>query len=50
MLPFLGNFDVCFVVVAADWSTLLVHAVGSMNAWGRLLRLSMTSLRQRSRS
>lgn len=33
MLPFLGNFDVCFVVVAADWSTLLVHAVGSMNAW-----------------
>ncbi|RXT71129.1 hypothetical protein [Pseudomonas syringae] len=33
MLPFLGGFDVCFVVVAADWSTLLVHAVGSMNAW-----------------
>lgn len=33
LLPFLGNFDICFVVVAADWSTLLTHAVGSMNAW-----------------
>ncbi|MNQ94785.1 hypothetical protein D3C85_1103200 [compost metagenome] len=33
LLPFLGNFDICFVVVAGDWSTLLTHAVGSMNAW-----------------
>lgn len=33
LLPFLGNFDICFVVVAADWTTLLTHAVGSMNAW-----------------
>lgn len=33
LLPFLGNFDICFVVVAADWSTLLTHAMGSMNAW-----------------
>jgi hypothetical protein len=45
MLPFLGNFDVCFVVVAADWSTLLVHAVGSMNAWSgkQCLALRLTS-------
>lgn len=33
LLPFLGDFDICFVVVAADWTTLLTHAVGSMNAW-----------------
>lgn len=33
LLPFLGSFDVCFVVVAADWTTLLTHAIGSMNAW-----------------
>jgi hypothetical protein len=33
MLPFLGNFEICFVVVAKDWSTLLDHAVGNMNAW-----------------
>ncbi|VVM54339.1 hypothetical protein [Pseudomonas fluorescens] len=45
MLPFLGHFDVCFVVVAADWSTLLVHAVGSMNAWSakQCLALKLTS-------
>lgn len=45
MLPFLGNFDVCFVVVAADWSTLLVHAVGSMNAWSgkQYLALKLTN-------
>ncbi|UZE30771.1 hypothetical protein [Pseudomonas asplenii] len=45
MLPFLGNFDVCFVVVAAEWSTLLVHAVGSMNAWSgkQCLALKLTS-------
>lgn len=45
MLPFLGNFDVCFVVVAADWSTLLVHAVGSMNAWSgkQCLALRLTT-------
>ncbi|MFN1266864.1 hypothetical protein [Pseudomonas lundensis] len=45
MLPFLGNFDVCFVVVAADWSTLLVHAVGSMNAWSgkQCLALKLTN-------
>ena len=44
MLPFLGNFDVCFVVVAADWSTLLVHAVVSMNAWSgkQYLALKLT--------
>lgn len=44
MLPFLGNFDVCFVVVAAEWSTLLVHAVGSMNAWAgkQCLALKLT--------
>ena len=45
MLPFLGDFDVCFVVVAADWSTLLVHAVGSMNAWSgkQYLALKLTN-------
>ncbi|MGF6555474.1 hypothetical protein ABIA48_001854 [Pseudomonas sp. S30_BP2TU TE3576] len=45
MLPFLGNFDVCFVVVAADWATLLVHAVGSMNAWSgkQCLALKLTN-------
>ncbi|VFR84741.1 hypothetical protein ISE1_3683 [plant metagenome] len=31
--PFLGTFDVLFVVVAANWSPLLTHAVGNMNAW-----------------
>lgn len=45
MLPFLGDFDICFVVVAADWSTLLTHAVGSMNAWSgkQCLALKLTS-------
>ncbi|MDM9599676.1 hypothetical protein QTN23_09250 [Pseudomonas shirazica] len=45
MMPFLGHFDVCFVVVASDWSTLLVHAVGSMNAWSgkQCLALRLTS-------
>jgi len=45
MLPFLGNFDVCFVVIASDWATLLVHAVGSMNAWSgkQCLALKLTS-------
>lgn len=33
IFPFLGNFDVCFVIIAKDWSTLLDHATGSMNAW-----------------
>ncbi len=33
VLPFLGNFDICFVVVAKDWSTLLDHAVANLNAW-----------------
>ncbi len=33
LLPFLGNFEICFVIVAKDWSTLLNHAIGSMNAW-----------------
>jgi hypothetical protein len=46
LLPFLGSFDICFVIVAADWSTLLTHAVGSMNAWSGkqclALRLSET--------
>ncbi|MDF3838549.1 hypothetical protein P3W85_37290 [Cupriavidus basilensis] len=32
-LPFLGNFEICFVVVAKDWSTLLDHAVANLNAW-----------------
>ncbi|MCC8592694.1 hypothetical protein [Xanthomonas euvesicatoria] len=31
--PFLGTYDVLFVVVAANWSPLLTHAVGNMNAW-----------------
>lgn len=33
VLPFLGNFDICFVVVAKDWATLLDHAVANLNAW-----------------
>lgn len=33
VLPFLGNFDICFVVVAKDWSTLLDHAVANFNVW-----------------
>lgn len=33
MLPFLGSFDICFVVVATEWTPLLDHAVGSLNAW-----------------
>lgn len=45
MFPFLGNFDICFVVIAADWSTLLMHAVGSMNAWSekQYLALKLTN-------
>lgn len=31
--PFLANLDLCFVIVARDWSTLLDHAVGSMVTW-----------------
>lgn len=33
MLPFLGNFETCFVIVAIEWTSLLDHAVGSLNAW-----------------
>lgn len=33
VLPFLGNFDINFVVVAKDWSTLLDHAVANLNTW-----------------
>ncbi|WP_256776792.1 MULTISPECIES: hypothetical protein [unclassified Stenotrophomonas] len=42
--PFLGSFDVLFVVVAANWSPLLTHAVGNMNAWSgkRYLALKVT--------
>ncbi|MCI1146513.1 hypothetical protein MOP98_12565 [Stenotrophomonas maltophilia] len=44
--PFLGSIDVCFVVIAADWSTLLAHAVGSMNAWSgkRYLALKVSAV------
>ncbi|WP_017911280.1 hypothetical protein [Xanthomonas sp. SHU 166] len=43
--PFLGTFDVLFVVVATNWSTLLTHAVGNMNAWSgkRYLALKLAS-------
>lgn len=33
LLPFVGDYDICFVVVATEWSTLLNHAVGGLNAW-----------------
>lgn len=33
LLPFVGDCDICFVVVATEWSTLLNHAVGALNAW-----------------
>lgn len=33
MFLFLGNFDICFVVVSRDWSTLLDHAVSGMITW-----------------
>ncbi|EMX8445578.1 TPA: hypothetical protein ACKP9T_001578 [Pseudomonas aeruginosa] len=33
LLPFVGDYDICFVVVATEWSTLLSHAVGALNAW-----------------
>lgn len=33
LLPFVGDYDICFVVVATEWSTLLNHAVGALNAW-----------------
>ncbi|HBN8223118.1 TPA: hypothetical protein L3676_004665 [Pseudomonas aeruginosa] len=33
LLPFVGDCDICFVVVATEWSTLLNHAVGGLNAW-----------------
>lgn len=32
-LPFLGSFDVNFVVVSSQWDTLLEHAVSSLNTW-----------------
>jgi hypothetical protein len=31
--PFLSNFEMCFVVVATHWSTLMDHAVASMVTW-----------------
>lgn len=33
LLPFVGDYDICFVVVATEWSILLNHAVGALNAW-----------------
>lgn len=32
-LPFLGDFDVNFVVVSTQWDTLLSHAMSNFNAW-----------------
>lgn len=33
LLPFVGDYDICFVVVATEWSILLNHAVGGLNTW-----------------
>lgn len=32
-LPFLGDFDIHFVVISTQWDTLLDHAVSNFNAW-----------------
>lgn len=32
-LPFLGDFDVNFVVVSTQWDTLLDHAISNFNTW-----------------
>lgn len=32
-LPFLGNFDVNFVLVSTHWDVLLSHAVANFNTW-----------------
>lgn len=44
LLPFVGDYDICFVVVATEWSTLLNHAVGALNAWSgkRCLALKLS--------
>ncbi len=32
-LPFLGDFDVNFVLISTHWDVLLSHAVGNFNTW-----------------
>lgn len=32
-LPFLGDFDVNFVLISTNWDVLLSHAVANFNAW-----------------
>ncbi len=32
-LPFLGDFDINFVVLSTQWDTLLDHAVANFNTW-----------------
>lgn len=32
-LPFLSNYEVTFVLISTEWSTLLQHAAGSAIAW-----------------
>ncbi|BAL27103.1 hypothetical protein [Azoarcus sp. KH32C] len=32
-LPFLGDFDVNFVVISTHWDTLLSHAISNFNTW-----------------
>ncbi|MCC8613097.1 hypothetical protein [Xanthomonas euvesicatoria] len=33
LFPFLSNMDICFVIVARDWSDLLDHGVASLTTW-----------------
>lgn len=43
LFPFLSNMEVCFVVVARDWSELLQHGVASLTTWSgkQVLALSL---------
>lgn len=43
LFPFLSNMEICFVVVARDWSDLLGHGVASLTTWSgkQVLALSL---------
>lgn len=41
IFPFLGAQHICQIVVATDWSTLLEHSVGCMNAWSNKIILAL---------
>lgn len=42
-LPMVSNYDVCFVVVSPEWSTLMDHSVASAVAWSGRNILMLTA-------